>query len=431
MSSEIEKLIERKAESANLDYKGGFKWHKENRDLQFELIRDLMGMANTRDGGTIILGVEDGSYELKGVNKEIRDSLDQTDIAQMLHRYGSPKARIDVKKATISYKHVVVINVAEFEDVPIISADSISKNKSKDLILRKGAIYIRTSAATTEEISSEQDMRDLIGRAMLKRSDELLGNIEKIIKGKPLIPTPETEDLYNIEIRDADKYFTSVLQKGFLNNPRWELIVYPSNYEPERIKNLPDIEGLLRKYQVDLRGWPFPNIHTNVNSTIFNAGFQGFFDGKDIREGFRFYQSELFIFKRTLWEHQRQMQGVFDKKCLSFPSAIHSLTEFILFISRAYENIVNIESLHLAVTLNGCAMRHLASFDGNIPLHDWYVSQEDVISWKKDIQLIELRASYKDIARQIIKHIFHVFNWNDVSDNMIEHHQNKLLNRRL
>lgn len=430
MNSEIEKLIERKAESANLDYKGGFKWHKENRDLQFELLRDIMAMANTRDGGTIIFGVEDGSFELKGVSEAIRDSLDQTDIAQRLHCYGSPKAKIDVQKAIISSKHVVVVSVAEFEDVPIICTDSIKRNQSKDLILRKGAIYIRTSAATTEEISSEQDMRDLIGRAMTKRADELVRNIEIVIKGKPIIPTKETENLYQKEIHESDKWLTSVLQKGFLNNPRWELIVYPSNYEPERIKKLLEVENIVRECQVELRGWPFPYVSRDGGSSIFNSGFNGFVDAPDIREGFRFYQSGLFIFKRTLWEHQRQLQGQFDKKCLSFISAVESLTEFLLFISRIYETLDNIKSLHLVVNLIGCSQRQLASFDGRVPFHDWYVSQDDVITWEKDIQMIELHATHKEIARLISMHIFHVFNWRDVREDVIRDWQDRLLNRR-
>ena len=125
------------------------------------------------------------------------------------------------------------------------------------------------------------------------------------------------------------------------------------------------------------------------------------------------------------------MERQFDKKCLSFISAIYSLTEFLLFISRAYEDLDNVESLHLGITLTGCKQRQLASFEGLVHLPDWYVSQDDVITWERDIQLIELRASYKDIACEIAMRIFHVFNWNDVSENMVAGWQDKLLSRNL
>ena len=50
--------IRRRTETANVDYKAGFEWSKANKDQQFELIKDMIGMANTRDGGMIILGVD-------------------------------------------------------------------------------------------------------------------------------------------------------------------------------------------------------------------------------------------------------------------------------------------------------------------------------------------------------------------------------------
>lgn len=76
MSTLIADLINKKFETANLDYKEGFEWTKENRDKRFELIKDILAMANTRDGGTIILGVKDDTCELVGVSKEIWDSFD-------------------------------------------------------------------------------------------------------------------------------------------------------------------------------------------------------------------------------------------------------------------------------------------------------------------------------------------------------------------
>jgi predicted HTH transcriptional regulator len=54
-------LIHRRSETAHVDYKAGLEWNKENRDHQLELIRDMIAMANTPAGGTLILGVEDGN----------------------------------------------------------------------------------------------------------------------------------------------------------------------------------------------------------------------------------------------------------------------------------------------------------------------------------------------------------------------------------
>jgi hypothetical protein len=74
----------------------------------------------------------------------------------------------------------------------------------------------------------------------------------------------------------------------------------------------------------------------------------------------------------------------------------------------------------------GCKNRQLASFDARVPLYShWYESQEDTISFQRDYTVEELRATSNEIATAIAKHIFHVFNWMDVKDQMIEDWQKK------
>jgi hypothetical protein len=431
MNIGITELINTQLETANLDYKEGFEWAKQNRDKQFELIKDILAMANTRDGGTIVLGVKDDTRELVGVSREVSDSYDQSAVAEMVHRYSKPKANIQVVKTKVNGKFVVAVMVIEFEDVPIICADTITElHNSSRSILRKSAVYIRTSAAATEEISSDQDMRELLSRAMLKRGDELLRSVERLIKGKPLGPSEESIDLYQKEIQEAEAWFREVLQKGFQNSPRWELITYPSQYMAERIPNLPDLERLIKESQVSLRGWDFPYIGRRGKASTFNTGFQGYVDWEVIREAFRLYKSGLFVWKRAIWEDLQDAKTEKGKQTLSFSSAIHCITEWLLFLARLYESIADVNTVRILVRVVGCKNRQLASFDALVPFYsDWYESQEDIIFFQRNYTVEELRASSREIAGTIAKHIFHVFNWTDIKDDTIEHWQNKLLTR--
>jgi len=424
-------LINKQVETANIDYKEGFEWTRDNRDKRFELIKDILGMANTRDGGTIILGVKDDTRELVGVSREVWDSFDQSTVAEMVHQKSTPKVNLQVIKTEVQGKPVVALIIVEFEDVPIICTDTITAvlNTSR-VILRKGAVYIRTSAATTEEISSDQDMRELLSRAMLKRGNELLRSVERLIKGKPLNPTEESINLYIDEVKQAEDWFKDVLQKGFQTSPRWELIAHPSQYLPERIPNLPDLERLIKESQVSLRGWPFPYLGSQEDQSAFNKGFQGHVDSPDIREGFRFYKSGQFIFKRVLWEDLNGYKTEKGKATLSFINAIYNLTEWLLFLARLHEAMGNPDSVRLQVNLIGCKNRQLASFDARVHLYsEWYESQEDIISFQRDYTVEELRASPKVIAVNIAKHIFYIFNVKDMKDEEIENWQTKLLNR--
>ena len=427
----IADLINKKIETANLDYKEGFEWTKENRDKRLELIKDILAMANTRDGGTIILGVKDDTRELVGVSKEIWDSFDQSSVAEMVHRYGKPKVNLQVIKTKVHAKLVVGLTIAEFKDVPIICTDTITEllNNSRP-ILRKSAVYIRTSAATTEEISSDQDMRELLSRAMLKRGDDLLRSVERLIKGKPLRPDEQSIDHYQKEIQETDAWFRDILQKGFQNSSRWELVAHPSQYLPERIPHLPDLGRLIKESQVSLGEWPFPCLDNQVTQSTFNAGFQGYVDLEDHREGVRFHKSGQFIFKRALWEDLMGCKTQSGKRTLSFVSAIYSCTEWLLFLSRLYELLAEANTVRILVRVVGCKNRQLASFGESRRFRsDLYESQEDVISFQRDCTVEELRASSNEIAGTIVKHIFHVFNLTDITDEAIALWQHKLLTR--
>jgi hypothetical protein len=113
MSTVIVELIEKQIETANLDFKEGFEWTRDNRDKRFELIKDILGMANTRDGGTIILGVKDDTRDLVGVSREIWDSFDQSAVAEMVHQKSTPKVNLQVIKTEVQGKRVVALTVEE------------------------------------------------------------------------------------------------------------------------------------------------------------------------------------------------------------------------------------------------------------------------------------------------------------------------------
>lgn len=427
---EIATLIHRKSETAHVDYKAGFEWNKENRDHQLELIRDMIAMANTQDGGTLILGVEDGTYNLIGVAPEILTSFDQTDVGQMLYSYSEPKLPFELQKAQVNGNNVIVIRIPKFTDTPIICSDVAHGKDPTKPILRRGALYIRTDAAQTEEISSVHEMRHLLNRAVLKRGDDLLSSFERIVKGKPIAASDETINWYKADLAQAHQWFAQNLGKGILNAARWEFISYPTKYIEKRIDELPHLEQLVKDSQVNLRGGPFPYVLSTTKTGMFNSGYQGFFNGTLFREGFRLYKSGHFVCIRSLWEDMQNHKDDAGRQVLSFISAIYSLTEYLLFLKRLYENMGNIEHVHISVRLIGCRQRVLASFEPLVSLFDSYESQEETIEFSQNFQMVELQVNAEEIARRIAKNIFHVFNWTDVLDGVIQQWQDKLLAMR-
>jgi hypothetical protein len=426
---EIRSLIALKSEGPNLDYKAGFAWTKNNRDKKYELVRDLMALSNTKDGGRVIFGVRDDDLSFVGVSSDVYESADPSSVVQMLHDNGAPKVRCAVVKREISGKRVVVFDVAEFDETPTICTNTITSNDgAKRIILREGAVYVRTGAATTEEVSSADDMRALISRAVTRKSDELLRSMRELLTGKPVSVGADSANAFAEEIRQAKEFLVSKLgnmaELGY-----FEVAAHPTIHDPRRIRSLPEVQAILRASEVLFRGWDFP--HTDKsNASPFGQGFQSVTIWERYVEGFRLYQSGLFLWRRAYWEDVENKRGNKGQRLLSFISTIYSFTEFFTFLSRLYERVAPDATVRVRVKMTGCKDRELASFDGMVSFFDGHISREDTIFQEREIQVVELRASHLDIAREAVKHVFHVFDWLDVTDTAIVQWQQKLIKRQ-
>ncbi len=427
-NEDIETLLDLRSESQNLDYKRGFVWNdKDRKDERFEIVKDVLAMANTKDGGKIIFGVDDATFSFKGLSQEEFESFDQTDLANLLHEYSDPKVGCQLLKKEIRGKRTVVIDVREFSDVPVIcKRDAHSQKNPSKQILKKGEIYIRTSRSASEAVPSSQEMRELLGRALTKKGDELLRNIEDLIKGRPTEVKESNKDIYSKEIEEAKEFLKKHLEASLDEYGFWELIAYPADYKPDRIIDIASIGKIVSKSQVVLRGWYFPHIDKKVSN--FNKGKQSFTVWTRYIEGWRIYQSGLFIWRRAFWEDVEGYRNN-EKPVLSFVTAIYSLTEFLLFLKRFYAEALKVEDIHFSLRLKKCLNRQLAALDldSSFSLSDDYISREDVISIEEILRVVELRAAYKEIAARYAKHIFSIFNWEDVADQVIDGWQRKLL----
>jgi predicted HTH transcriptional regulator len=211
---DIRRLLALKSEGPNLEYKAGFDWNdSKNRDHKYELMRDLIALANTKDGGRIVFGVNDADFQFVGVSQVIFESIDPADVGSMLHDVAAPKVRFAIYRTNIDGKRVVVFDVAEFDETPIICEKAIpATDGSKRVILRRGAVYIRTGASSTEEIVAPDEMRSLIERAVRRKQDELLKAMTDILTGRPAVTTADAEAAYTLEIAAAEDFLRAQLE---------------------------------------------------------------------------------------------------------------------------------------------------------------------------------------------------------------------------
>ncbi len=207
----IREVVRLGNENRNLDYKGGFCWEEATNDEKCEIAKDILAFSNTRDGGVILIGVNDKSGALEGLTEEQYTSFDQTKCNSFIHKYTDPRHTSKIHRIVVDQKRVVAIDIPEFADVPILCArDAHSSVNQSKLILRRAALYMRTDKATSEPIDDADAMRELLNRGLMRRTDELLRAIKQIVLPNQTTTISEPGAEFKAEVEDAERYLSTL-----------------------------------------------------------------------------------------------------------------------------------------------------------------------------------------------------------------------------
>jgi predicted HTH transcriptional regulator len=195
---EFSEIIGRGREQPGVEFKGGGS--RKDKRLLAKVIRAVMGMANRRDGGRVIIGVQEdegGAPIFNGVSPEDLLTWSYDDLADSLAQYVDPSVNFDLETVEYEGKTFVAILVHEFEDIPVLC------KKDYPDVLRAGACYVRTRRKPeTLEVPTQADMRDLLELAIDKgiRKFVTRARAGRLDLSGQLPPTDG--DLFNEQIKD-------------------------------------------------------------------------------------------------------------------------------------------------------------------------------------------------------------------------------------
>jgi predicted HTH transcriptional regulator len=190
-------LIERGGETRDVEMKESLDF-SETR-IKAKIAKSAMGMANTRDGGLIVLGMRElsgGRFEPQGMDPDHLRSIDQDRVSSSVMEYAAPYVELTVtplpgdERPALKGKTFVVISVLEFSEVPVIC-----KRQYQNEGLREGAIFVRSfERRETREVQTEAEMRELVDLSTEKRLRRLLQITERA--GGAVVPAayPERAD---------------------------------------------------------------------------------------------------------------------------------------------------------------------------------------------------------------------------------------------
>ena len=116
-------------------------------------------MSNHRDGGSIVIGVEDGTFVRQGCDEATIATHKIDDMRSDMRKFSDPVTRFDVEVVSDAESNrYVVINVASFDKLPVVCRRANAKD------VYPGMLYYRTStdAVKSAVIDNAEDMLELI-----------------------------------------------------------------------------------------------------------------------------------------------------------------------------------------------------------------------------------------------------------------------------
>jgi predicted HTH transcriptional regulator len=187
-------------ETRGIEFKG--PGALSNGRLAAQVVRAVLGMANQRDGGLVIIGVENNGGVLNPVGlSEVDLATWEYDlIADQIARYADPSVSFGREIKEYNNVRYVVLGIEEFSDIPVLCKRAYAD------ILRDGACYVRSRRKPeTSETPTSADMRDLLELATEKRLQDYLAQLQRL--GLIVLPTmtPPSTEQFERQRSDLDE----------------------------------------------------------------------------------------------------------------------------------------------------------------------------------------------------------------------------------
>ena len=191
LKDRVQSVLDLLQEGRSVDFKKASSWD----DLKQGIPKDVLAISNLRDGGVMIIGVEENNnvWDCTGMTDEQINTYNPDDMIDYVNKYASPSINFDIITHEDDKKlKYLVIQIHEFEEKPIVCKRNCASE------LRRGAFYIRPlGKAESREVQTAEEMHDLLDLAVEKRLRGLMYQIQRV--GIDL----KTEHLERI---DADRF---------------------------------------------------------------------------------------------------------------------------------------------------------------------------------------------------------------------------------
>lgn len=163
------------------------------------VVRAILGMSNRSGGGLVIVGIGDDHINIwpTGIPADQLQTWRFDRLADIVAVYADPTARFEMQVLDYDSKRFVILEVAEFDDVPVLCRRSYGDT------LHEGTLYVRSRRKPeTVSVRSVQDLRDVIELALKNHLARYLRLSSAA--GITLASKPTDDDLFAQQIKEFD-----------------------------------------------------------------------------------------------------------------------------------------------------------------------------------------------------------------------------------
>jgi hypothetical protein len=415
----VRQLLDRQAESRSLDYKAPTVFGPDKKE-KGEFIKSIVAFANTRDGGSILVGVEQsgGKFIPRGVSRDEASSFDPTVIGQFARNYFSLLPTVTSHVVSIDDIDLLLLSIEEFENEPIVCTKDLHGDKDQ-FILRAGSIYVRTTDSQCAAIDSGETMRAFLDFAIQKRGDALLSQIQRLMGTPAIIAASDPSQGHEREIANAEDLY---IQEGLVDpQPYWHVEIFPKIYKEYQIPAIARLREVRQESVVSIRGWSFPHVDREHDG-VFEGGIQSVTHWHQYQEAHRLYSSGLFTWRQQIKEDFTDRYS----NSISYISSIYSITEYFIFASRLATLVAKGGDFIIRIGVTGLK-GHVLRMDSD-GFDEDYETMASEFNRSYDVSLEGLRASHLDFAADATRQLFELYGL-DITLDTIKEWQTRFINR--
>jgi hypothetical protein len=238
---------------------------RDDAHLFAQVTRAALGMSNHRDGGAIIIGVDDAgrSLAVQGLSPEQLETWTHDWVADGLRPSADPGIDFTLEVRAYEGKALVVLRIHQFDKTPVICTRNYPDRQTRGHILREATLYVRDATkAATVPVSTHAQLRELLDLATQRGVRTFLATARAA--GVDLQQFASDDDA--VRFRAQRSPYPPAASKS-ISRGGWITFIHPARFDPHRIQ-LGALLPLLHRVVVKLRGWDFPHIDPGTPHTI-------------------------------------------------------------------------------------------------------------------------------------------------------------------